>query len=163
LEVALVTESEVKETRDFLSRWGREYREEIPSRIHASGHGQHYGLGSAPPFAPEFIRYIGRLNCKRPNCKECREDLPIYLEGEEYRKKHSDERTRITRAFRKLRRAAPLEFDVLYMAVMLGHSVAEIAQKLTERAAARGHADTYDETAVTVLAIVGVEKVSAWM
>ena len=159
----IVTISEVKAAQDFLGRWGQEYRGEIPTRIHAHAHGQHYGLGSAPPFAPEFVNYIGRLHCNRPNCKPCREDLPVYLEGEEYRKKHSDERTRITRAFRKLRRAAPLEFDVLYMAVMGGLTVSEIATKLTERAMAKGFPETYDEAAVTLLAVCGVDKVSAWM
>ena len=158
----LVTEAEVQQAQMLLGQWSRDYRGEVPTRIHATHHGAHFGLGAAPPFAPEFVSYVGKLNCKNPNCKHCREDLPVYLEGEEYRAKHSDERTRVTRAFRKLRRAAPLEFDVLFMAVMHGLSVQEIADKLTERAITKGHEERYDSTSVTLLAIAGVDKVSAW-
>lgn len=158
----LITEEEVLNTQRWLTRLGSDYRGEVPSRIHDTKPGQHFGLGSSPPFAPEFISYIGKLNCKDPNCRGCREDLPIYLEGEEYRAKHSDQRTRVTRAFRKLRRAAPLEFDVLYLAVMHGLPAAEIAEKLTSRAASRGFDETYDITSVTILAVAGVDKVQAW-
>jgi hypothetical protein len=161
--VELVTQEEVANAQRWLTEWARDYRGEIPTRIHDSKPGQHFGLGSAPPFAPEFIRYVGKLNCKDPQCRQCREDLPVYLEGEEYRAKHRDERTRVTRAFRKLRRAAPMEFDVLYLAVMHGLSVAEIAQKLTARAVSRGHEERFDNAAITMLAVAGVDKVAAWM
>jgi len=163
LTLEIITEDEVQQAKRFLGEWGRDYRGEIPTRIHATSHGAHFGLGSAPPFAPEFVRYIGKLNCKNPSCKKCREDLPIYLEGEEYRAKHRDERTRVTRAFRKLRRAAPLEFDVLYLAVMHGLTVEDIAEKLTARAIAGGHEERYDVAAITILAIAGVDKAAAWM
>lgn len=158
----LVTEYEASQANARLAEWAVDYKGEIPTRIHASSHGQHYGLGSAPPFAPEFIAYMGKLNCTDKRCKQCREDLPIYLEGETYRAKHNDTRTRVTRAFRKLRRAAPLEFDVLYMAVMGGLTLTEIAAKLTERAITKGHDDRYDLAAVTILAVAGVDKVEAW-
>ena len=161
--IELVTEAEARNAANLLASWAADYKGEIPNRIHASHHGQHYGLGSAPPFAPEFVNYIGKINCKDPQCRQCREDLPIYLEGEEYRAQRRDERTRITRAFRKLRRAAPLEFDALYMAVMHGLTVSEIADKLSDRAATRGHPERYDVAAVTVLIVAGVDKVGAWM
>jgi hypothetical protein len=140
-----------------------DYQGEIPRRIHASHHGQHYGLGAAPPFAPEFERWMDRLHCGDPRCKHCGEDLPVYIEGHQYREKKRDERVRVTRAFRKLRRAAPLEFDVLYMAVMGGHTIAEIAEKLTERAISKNKPERYDSHAVTVLVVLGVDKVSAWV
>ena len=159
----LVTEEEAREAARWLNEWATDYRGEVPGRIHASGHGQHYGLGSAPPFAPEFVNYIGRLNCKVVNCRHCREDKAIYLEGEEYRAKHNDPRTRVTRAFRKLRRAAPLEFDVLRMIVMHGLSVQEVAERLSERSIARGHEEVFDTAAVTVLIVAGVDKVGAWI
>ena len=159
----LVTDEEALNARHWLTQWAEDYRGEIPTRIHTSTHGQGYGLGAAPPFAPEFEAYIGRLNCKQPNCRHCREDLPVYLEGAEYRAKHNNARTRVTRAFRKLRRAAPIEFDVLYLAVMHGLSVSEIADKLTQRAINGGHVERYDVSAVTVLTVSGVDKISAWM
>ena len=160
---AIVTEEEIRHTQRWLGQWAKDYRGEIPTRIHDSKPGQHFGLGSAPPFAPEFIGYIGKLNCKNPHCKHCREDLPIYLEGQEYRARHSDQRTRVTRAFRKLRRAAPMEFDVLYLAVMHGLSVAEIAEKLTARAVAGGHEERFNVAAITLLAVAGVDKVAQWL
>lgn len=159
----IITDEEALNAQSRLSSWAADYRGEVPTRIHASAHGQHYGLGSAPPFAPEFISYIGKINCKDPRCRHCREDLPIYIEGEEYRAKHNDSRTRVTRAFRKLRRAAPLEFDVLYLVVMHGLSLTEIASKLTERSMARGHEERFDLAAVTILAVCGVDKVEAWI
>lgn len=158
----IVTEAEARRARGWLEQWAVAYREEVPSRIHASHHGQAYGLGSAPPFAPEFIAYMGKLNCKDRHCRQCREDLPVYIEGHQYREEHSDARTRVSRALRKLRRAAPLEFDVVYMALR-GATVAEIADRLTERAIARGKTDRYDVNAVTVLVVLGVDKVGAWM
>lgn len=158
----LVSDADAMRARRLISEWAVDYNGEIPRRIHASHHGQHYGLGSAPPFAPEFTRYMDRLLCDRPNCKTCREDIPVYIEGAQYKEKHNDERTRVTRAFRKLRRAAPLEFDVLYLAVR-GSTVAEIAAKLTARAIKNDKPERYDITAVTLLAIVGVDKVEGWM
>lgn len=158
----IVTEAEAQRARRLLSEWAVAYHGEIPRRIHASHHGQHYGLGAAPPFAPEFTRYMDRLLCDRPNCKTCREDIPVYIEGQQYRDQHNDERTRVTRAFRKLRRAAPLEFDVLYMAIR-GNTLNDIAQKLTERAIARNKPERYDTTSVTLLAVCGVDKVEGWM
>jgi hypothetical protein len=159
----LVTEQEAREANRWLSEWAADYRGEIPTRIHATNHGQHFGLGSAPPFAPEFISYMGKLNCRDKDCRQCREDLPIYIEGASYRAKHNDPRTRVTRAFRKLRRAAPLEFDVLYMAVMQGLSLTEIADRLTDRAISKGHPERYDLSTVTLLAVMGVDKVGAWI
>ena len=162
MSAALVTDAEIRNAKFWLSRIFADYNNEIPRRIHSRDHGQQYGLGLAPPFAPEFISYIGRLNCKDPHCKSCREDIPVYIEAEEYKKKHSNQRTRVTRAFRKLRRAAPIEFDVLYMAVIRGKTGVEIADALNERAIAGGHPERYDLQAVAVLAVLGTDKISAW-
>lgn len=158
----LVTDAEIRHARHWLSRIFADYNNEIPRRIHAREYKQGYGLGAAPPFAPEFISYIGRLNCSDPHCKPCREDIPVYMEAEEYKKKNSNPKTRVTRAFRKLRRAAPTEFDVLYMAVVRGLSAAQIVENLNTRAIAGGHKERYDMESVAVLAVLGTEKLSAW-
>lgn len=157
----LVTDKEIATARHWLENLAAIYETEVPTRIHARQHGQHYGLGAAPPFAPEFINFIGRINCDDPRCKTCREDVPVYLESEEYRKQHSDERTRAARAFRKLRRAAPLEFDVLTMA-RRGMTAHEIATHLNHRAITGGHPERYDVQAIAVLTVLGVDKLSAW-
>lgn len=163
MSTQVVTHEEVLATQRWLTELGRDYRGEVPTRIHASFHGQHYGLGAAPPFAPEFISYIGRINCSDPKCRQCADDLPIYSEAMEARRRNPESKTRVTRAFRKLRRAAPLEFDVLYLAVMQGLTVQEIAERLTQRAIKGGHEDRYDAQAVVVLAVVGMEKIGQWM
>ena len=69
MSAALVTDAEIRNAKFWLSRIFADYNNEIPRRIHSRDHGQQYRLGSAPPFAPEFISYIGRLNCKDPHCK----------------------------------------------------------------------------------------------
>lgn len=158
---SLVTDAELTKARFWLAEVYRDYKGDAPQRIHAREHGQHYGLGSAPPFAPEFISFIGRLNCSDPRCKTCREDVPVYLESEEYRKARSNPKTRAARAFRKLRRAAPTEYDVLWLALR-GHTASEIADKLNERAIAGGHGDRYDVNAVAVMTVLGTEKLSSW-
>lgn len=160
---AIVTEEEALKARYWITQWAQDYHGEVPMRIHANHHGQHFGLGAAPPFAPEFVNYIGKINCKDDRCRQCRDDLPIYFDGEGYRTNRRDERTRVTRAFRKLSRAAPLEHDVLRMIVVYGLSVNEVASRLNERAIRKGHADRYDTTTVTMLVILGVDKVAAWM
>jgi hypothetical protein len=160
--MSLVTATEIKNARYWLEKVFSDYNSEIPRRIHAREHGQHYGLGSAPPFAPEFIAYIGRMNCTDPKCKPCREDIPVYLEAEEYRAKHSNPRTRVTKAFRKLRRAAPTEFDVLYMAVVRGLTAHQIAERLNERAIAGKHPERYNIESVALLTVLGTEKLSSW-
>lgn len=157
----IVTNAELTKARHWLAEIYRDYRGEFPMRIHAREHGQHYGLGSAPPFSPEFKAFIGYLHCSNPRCKTCREDVPVYLEAEEYRAKQGNPKTRAARAFRKLRRAAPAEYDVLWLALR-GHTAAEIASKLNERAIVGGHPERYDIEAVAVMTVLGTEKLSSW-
>jgi hypothetical protein len=158
------TPKEIRDASRWLDQFAADWKGEIPLRIHDQGHGQHFGLGSAPPFAPEFVGYIGRLACKDPTCQECRNrdkrvNQPVDYEG--YRS-NGNERTRTTRVFRKLRRVAPLEFDVLYMIVMHGLSLPDIAKRLNVRAFERGFADRYDVQTVAILALAGIDKASKW-
>lgn len=153
------TAIEVRDAQRWLSDLGAEWKAEVPRRIHESGHNSHYGLGSSPPFAPEFIGYIGHLECARPGCRECGEHRQRQtLEN----RRHADSRTRTTKAFRKLRKAAPLEFDVLYLAVMHNQTVVGITEKLNERAEARGIEDRYTLEDVAILALSGYDKLKRW-
>lgn len=133
---------------------------EIPLRIHESGMGQAFGLGSAPPFAPEFMAYIGPLECKLENCREC-EDRRKKEEENRYSHNHQS-RTRTTRTFRKLRKFAPREFDACYLAIVHHRSLAEIAQALTSRSYARGFDETYDSVAVLHLIVSGMDKLERY-
>ena len=132
---------------------------EVPLRIHDSGMGQAFGLGSAPPFAPEFIGYIGALECKVPGCKECSEQHKH--DYNPYTRNHQT-RTRTTRAFRKLRRFAPREFDAVYMAVVHQKSLAQISSDLNDRAYARGFDDVYSPEDVLLLIVSGMDKLMRW-
>lgn len=158
-EVApLFSSHEIDQAQFWLRELARDWQGEIPTRIHEQDHGQHYGLGSSPPFAPEFIGYIGRLTCKSPDCEKCRraEKSPP-TDG-----RKGNERTRTNRAFRKLRRSAPLEYDVLWMAVMYRLTVRQITINLNDRAIARGIDDRYTPQDVVVLAMSAIDKVSRW-
>lgn len=150
---------EVREAQRWLSDLGAEWKAEIPRRIHESGHDAHYGLGSSPPFAPEFIGYIGHLECLQPGCRECIEERQKVAR---MNTRHTESRTRTTKAFRKLRKAAPLEFDVLYMAVMHNQTVAGITIKLNQRAESRGLEDRYTQADVAILALSGYDKLKRW-
>lgn len=153
------TEAEINETRFWLARFASEWREEVPMRIHESGHGTSYGLGSSPPFAPEFISYIGKLHCGQEGCTECAE-LDRRIKQTNFR--HSNERTRTSKAFRKLRAVAPLEFDVLYLATQQRLTVVQITDRLNARAEARDLPDRYTSEDVAILALSGYDKLKRW-
>lgn len=152
--------AEVREAKRWLSFLGEDWVGEVPTRIHEYGT---FGLGSAPPFTREFENYIGTLICKDPNCGICRrreKETP----GEGYlRTNRQEERLKATRVFRKLRRHAPLEYDVLWLAVMQHNTIHEITDKLNERAYTKGYADRYTTTDVAILAMSGIDKVRRWL
>lgn len=153
------SEADVREAQRWLSQLGAEWKAEIPMRIHESGHDSHYGLGSSPPFSPEFIGYIGHLECEVVGCIDCREARQKEVRAHVL---HAQGRTRTTKAFRKLRKAAPLEFDVLYLAVMHHQTVESITLKLNERAESRGIEDRYTLEDVAILALSGCDKLRRW-
>ena len=133
-------------------------------RIHESGHDTHWGLGSSPPFAPEFIGYIGGLTCRNTYCTKCRRsDTNTPRDGEGYSvSRNTNHRVRTTRAFRKLRKYAPLEYDVLWMAVMYHLTVAQITTRLNDRAILKGYPERYSLADVVILIVAGVDKASRW-
>ena len=156
----LFTQTEVAQAQSWLGQFAAEFRDEIPRRIHESVHGNVYGLGSSPPFSPEFIRYIGRLTCLSPTCRECRsgeKGTPQPRLGS-----NTHERARTAKAFRKLRKASPVEFDVVFMAVMHHETIETITAKLNERAAARDLTDRYTIQDVNILAMAGIDKLRTW-
>lgn len=158
--------AEITSARLQLEELARDWRGEVPLRIHASGRGQAWGLGSAPPFSPEFEQYIGKLECKVPDCQECRKENrrpTIYMDGDGNRSHLKEHRQRTTKAFRKLRRAAPLEFDVLYMAVMHGLNIEQITARLNDWSSTKGYETTYTIESVAVLALCGIDKTTRWL
>lgn len=163
--IPLFSDAEIEKARRSLSLLSEDWTGEVPFRIHESGHDSHFGLGSSPPFAPEFIGYIGGLTCKNEFCKRCRKRETTAPRDDEgyYAVKRTNTRVRTTRAFRKLRRYAPLEYDVLWMAVMYHLTVTEITQRLNDRAIAKGYDDRYRRMDVVILAVAGLDKVAKWL
>jgi hypothetical protein len=160
---AAISSDDIARTRHWLGEFAKDWIGEVPTKIHKKEPG---GLGAAPAFSDEFVGYIGELTCKVDTCMICvdRKHAPRHsLSSESYRLAHKTQsRNRTTKAIRKLRRVAPLEFDVLYMIVMHGLSVEQVAQKLTERSRTRGLDETFDIPSVVILTVSGVEKVSSW-
>ena len=144
---------------------GRDWRGEIPLRLHESGFNQSWGLGSAPPFSRDFDRYVGFIECKQPNCHVCakrRRGERIPIDGDGYYDYDQNHRTKMSRAFRKVRKHAPLEYDVLYLAVMHGLTLEQIAARLNERAVRINKPERYDVSDVALLALLGIDKARRW-
>lgn len=159
--MADITEADLRNASHWLSRWSRDLEKEVPLRLHKREEGY-----LSPEFSDEFVGYVGELDCKVDSCEICadRKKMPKQsVQSETYKLAHrSRSRTRTTKALRKLRRIAPLEFDVLRLMMVQRLSPAEVAARLTERSYARGFNETYDVPSVIVLAVTGVEKVSDW-
>jgi hypothetical protein len=162
--VPLFSEAEILKAQKDLQFLSQDWTGEVPIRIHESGHDKHYGLGSSPPFSSEFVGYIGGLTCKNEHCSRCRLKRLAQPEDNEdgYETQRNNHRVRTTRAFRKLRRFAPLEYDVLWMAVMYHLTVKEITERLNDRAILKGYPERYSLADVAVLAVAGIDKVSRW-
>jgi hypothetical protein len=131
-----------------------EWRGEIPTRIHLPGA---FGLGSAPPFSPEFISYIGNMDCKVEGCHECHNDR-VERMGESRFKNHEGRR-RTKRAMNRLRKVSPIEYEAVYMYCVLGYTPAQIAKFLTERAERLEKEERYNLEGVWLLLVAGADKV----
>lgn len=124
----ILSEHDLRRAVFWLNELGKEWRAEIPMRIHERGA---YGLGSAPPFTTEFMNY---------------------LRG----------KTRTNKAFRRLRRVSPREFDAVYMYCILQYHPRDIAKFLTDRAIRLDKPERYDVNAVWLLLLGGIDKVQKW-
>lgn len=157
----VISADDVEHTRKWLTQFARDWVGETPMRIHKR---EYNGLG--PSFSDEFVGYIGELSCNVADCIICaerRKQPKQMIASTEYKRVHrSQSRTRTTKAFRKLRRMAPLEFDVLRMIVMQGLSLEQVAERLTDRAVARGFDESYDARSIAILAVSGTDKLSDW-
>lgn len=150
-----VPRGEMHKAEFWLNGLAEDWRGEVPMRLHSAGH---FGLGSAPPFSPEFVGYIGRLECNNPNCQECgRKD-----NGATRRWRNDEGRWRATKAFRRLRAVAPREFDALYLYCILRWDVSGIAKALTDRAIRLNKPERYTAASVVMLLFSGIDKVQKW-
>jgi hypothetical protein len=145
-------EDDLTEAAQWLAFFSDEWEEETPTQIHQ----RQFDDGGAPQWHPEFA---------------------AWLDGT---KKRDERRLRTTRAFRKLRRKAPREFDVLYCICKhkmttpssihyeddenewLNRRLDAVAKALTERAIKIGAPERYNRDGVTVLMLSGLDKVKGW-
>lgn len=160
----IFSEAEIKKARESLKFLSQDWTGEVPYRLHESSKGVHYGLGSSPPYSPELIGFIGRLTCKNDHCTRCRRSETSQPEDNDsgYATARNNHRIRTTRAFRKLRRHAPLEYDVLWMAVMYHLTLKQIQVRLNDRAILKNYPERYTAADVAILAVAGIDKVSRW-
>lgn len=156
--LASIPASKVKKYQYWLHEYRTDWRGEVPSRIHERTPVS--GLGSAPPFAPEFIAYIGHIDCGRDGCKECADIRELERRKRSFRR--DNPRLRTTRAFRKLRKVAPREFDALYMYCMHDHTPFSIARSMNNEMERKGRPERYSPESVLLLLFSGVDKVMGW-
>lgn len=160
------------------SFWIREFRQdwhlETPLKLHAYGVDDGHGLGS-PPYHPEFERYLGPI-CfcgRRPSCDpRCRAgensrhlstcDRGCPSERKPRRSRNHDSRLRTTRAFRKLRKVAPREFDALYLMCALAWSFEATRSALNQRAERLEKPERYAQSDLLLLVVSAVDKVKAY-
>ena len=156
--LASIPADKVKQYQYWLHEYRTDWRGEVPTRIHE--HAAASGLGSAPPFAPEFIAYIGHIDCGRDDCDECITERRKQRTRQHFRR--DNPRWRTTKAFRKLRSVAPREFDAMYMYCMHDHSPGTIAQSMNMEMERKGRSERYSSESVVLLLFSGVDKVMGW-
>lgn len=154
--LAAIPKQQLHRAATWLRELANDWKGEVPLRLHEKGV---YGLGSAPPFSPEFISYIGRLECKVPGCRQC---FAARKEKKDDYYRNPEPRHRATKAFRKLREVAPREFDVLYLYCVRGYTVTDIVVALNERAERIEKPERYNNVSVLLLLLSGVDKTLQW-
>lgn len=145
-----ISNNEIKQAIRWVNFFAAEWEGEIPLKIHRNEVDDGHGLGG-PAFHPEFLRWIGNT-CRCPSCIR-----------EERERRNRDSRIAVTRAFRKLRKEAPREFDVLYAICVHKNSMDTTVNFLNARAERRGWPERYDKTGVLVLLLSGVHKVRSYL
>lgn len=109
----MFSERVLADTAHWAETFGREWRREVPMRIHS----REIAADGSPEWHPEFGKWLTSSAVERD-----RRDTP-------------QPRLRTTKAMRRLRKIAPREYEVLYRLLILGDSIEGITVWLNERAA----------------------------
>lgn len=151
-----IPEATLRKAAEWIARYQQEWQEEVPMRIHSRGVDAGHGLG-APPFHPEFERYIdASFDSKKEAIHDKKE------RGRAEFSRNTPQAVRLKRAFRRLRKMAPREFDVLYMVVALGHTDISASNELNARAIRLGHPERYTLVSTRLLMLSGLDKIHKW-
>lgn len=161
LALAAIPKAELKKAAYWLNSLGQDWRGDVPMKLHSGGTTTEGTIA----FSEGFNRYVGYLgdpsNCSIPGCQECAAERKRRASADE-RPRTPESRMRSTRAFRKLRKVAPREFDACYMYCINGYSVQYIARLMTERAIRLGKPERYHPVSVLLLLLSGIDKVVAY-
>lgn len=130
-------------TARWMSDFAADWRGEVPIRIHSSA----IDSGGAPEYDGAFTRWLTRSD--KPDDPRDQHRNP-------------ENRLRITRAMRALRRVAPREYEVVYRVMILGETVEQAAKWLNERAIRGGHPERYTRKDTVAIIVSGVDKLRAW-
>lgn len=163
------TKEKLEHTSNQIWFYRESWNDEVPLRIHGFGVDEGHGLGG-PPLHPEFEKWLGPI-CfcgRRPELDKSGQPIKgtgcpsmKSLERSNPRKYRSDARLRTTRAFRKLRKVAPREFDALYLMTAHHASFETALASLNDRAFRLGK-PSYQPHDLVLLLVSGVDKADAW-
>ncbi len=158
---ALYSPADIRRASFWIGQYRADWQRETPMKMHSWGVDSGHGLGG-PPFHPEFEHWLGQICfCGRP---------PDPATGERgcpsnpYKKnpRNPDQRLRTTRAFRKLRKVAPREFDALYLLCAHQLTFRAVVDALNLRAIRLEKPEHYDEMGVLILLMSGLDKINSW-
>jgi len=85
-----------------------------------------------------------------------------WLDGTSGRHEGTEDRARLKRAMKRVRERSLREYEVLYRVMVLGHSIPEVADWLSLRAAKAGFADEYTSHDTLVILYAAVDKLLEW-
>lgn len=128
-----------KTMRELAGYWN----EELPLRLHS----RDLDSGGAPAWHQDFARWLGGA---------------VNQHDDRRWTQHREPRVKATRAFRKLRKYSPREYEVVYRTAILGIPFPETIEWLNTRAIKNNKDDRYDTEAALMLLIGGVDKVAHW-
>ena len=101
----------MKDTAHWATYFAADWKQEVPQRIHTA----QIGNDGCPAWHPDFEKWL--------------------VNDRVYRRKNDEQRLRITRVMRRLRRVAVREYECLYRVLVLGERLEETTRWLNERAA----------------------------
>lgn len=128
-----------KTMRELAGYWN----EEVPLRMHSRDVSQ----GGTPEWHQDFARWLSG---------------PVNQTDDRRWSQHKEPRVKATRAFRKLRKFSPREYEVVYRTAILGIPFNDTIDWLNARAIRNNKTDRYDTDAGLMLLIGGVDKVAHW-
>lgn len=133
----------LNETFKTMTELAGYWNQELPLRIHS----RDLDDGGTPQWHQDFARWLsGAVNQT--------DDRRWH--------QHPEPRVKATRAFRKLRKFSPREYEVVYRTAILSIPFPETVAWLNERAIRNNKPERYDTEGALLLLIGGVDKVAHW-